>query len=122
VNFEVGAREEGLSRQSELDLPACPEVHFTAGLSNISFGLPARSFINRAFLSLALSAGLESAILDPLDRELRTALLAAELVQGRDDHCLNYMRAYRAGCSTDRAQRPVARKNRPTRLTRPYWL
>ena len=76
---------------------AYPEVHFTAGLSNISFGLPARSFINRAFLTLALAAGLDSAILDPLDQELKAALLAAELVLGRDRHCLNYTRAYRAG-------------------------
>ena len=72
-------------------------VHFTAGLSNISFGLPARSYVNRAFLTLALAAGLDSAILDPLDRELRAALLAAQLVLGQDRHCLNYTRAYRAG-------------------------
>ncbi|HLA29207.1 MAG TPA: dihydropteroate synthase [Syntrophales bacterium] len=76
---------------------AHPDVHFTAGLSNISFGLPARSFINRAFLTLAIAAGLDSAILDPLDQELKAALLAAELVLGRDRHCLNYTRAYRAG-------------------------
>jgi len=74
-----------------------PEVHFTAGLSNISFGLPARSYINRAFLTLALEAGLDCAILDPLDQELQATLLAAELVLGRDRHCLNYTRAYRAG-------------------------
>jgi 5-methyltetrahydrofolate--homocysteine methyltransferase len=76
---------------------AYPAVHFTAGLSNISFGLPARSYINRAFLTLALEAGLDSAILDPLDRELRATLLATELVLGRDRHCLNYTRAFRAG-------------------------
>jgi cobalamin-dependent methionine synthase I len=76
---------------------AYPDVHFTAGLSNISFGLPARSYINRAFLTLALAAGLDCAILDPLDQELKAALLAAELVLGRDQHCLNYTRAYRAG-------------------------
>jgi 5-methyltetrahydrofolate--homocysteine methyltransferase len=76
---------------------AYPEVRFTAGLSNISFGLPARSYINRAFLTLALEAGLDCAILDPLDQELRATLLAAELVLGRDRHCLNYTRAYRAG-------------------------
>jgi cobalamin-dependent methionine synthase I len=76
---------------------AFPEVHFIVGLSNISFGLPARSFINRAFLTMALKAGLDSAILDPLDQELKAALLAAELVLGRDRHCLNYTRAYRAG-------------------------
>jgi 5-methyltetrahydrofolate--homocysteine methyltransferase len=75
---------------------AYPEVHFTAGLSNISFGLPARSYINRAFLALALAAGLDSAILDPLDREMKAALVAAKLVLGEDRHCLNYIRAYRA--------------------------
>lgn len=74
-----------------------PQIHLTLGLSNVSFGLPARSYINRAFLTLALGAGLECAILDPLDREMQAALLAAELVLGQDRHCLNYTRAYRAG-------------------------
>jgi 5-methyltetrahydrofolate corrinoid/iron sulfur protein methyltransferase len=74
-----------------------PEVHLTMGLSNISFGLPARSFINRAFLTLVLQAGLDSAILDPLDRDLMAALLAAQLVLGRDRYCLDYTRAYRTG-------------------------
>ncbi len=74
-----------------------PQVHFTSGLSNVSFGLPVRSLINRAFLTLMLEAGLDTAILDPLDRELRKAMLAAEAVLGIDRHCLNYTRAYRAG-------------------------
>jgi 5-methyltetrahydrofolate--homocysteine methyltransferase len=74
-----------------------PEVHFTMGLSNISFGLPARKQINRAFLILAMQAGLDSAILDPLDRELRAAILTTELLLGHDRHCLNYVRASRAG-------------------------
>jgi cobalamin-dependent methionine synthase I len=74
-----------------------PDAHLTIGLSNISFGLPARSYINRAFLTLALAAGLDCAILDPLDREMKAALVAAELVLGHDRHCLNYTRAYRAG-------------------------
>lgn len=74
-----------------------PETHLIMGLSNISFGLPARSYINRVFLTLALAAGLDSVILDPLDRELRAMLIAAELVLGNDRHCLNYTRAYRDG-------------------------
>jgi 5-methyltetrahydrofolate--homocysteine methyltransferase len=78
-------------------LAAYPDVHLTMGLSNVSFGLPARSYINRAFLTLALQAGLDSAIIDPLDREMQAALRAAELVLGRDRHCLNYTRSYRAG-------------------------
>ena len=76
---------------------AFPEAHLIMGLSNISFGLPARSYINRAFLILALAAGLDSAILDPLDQELRAALVSARLILGHDRHCLNYTRAYRAG-------------------------
>ena len=74
-----------------------PQVHFTSGLSNASFGLPNRSLVNRAFLTLMLEAGLDTAILDPRDRELRKALLAAEAVLGIDRHCLGYTRAFRAG-------------------------
>jgi 5-methyltetrahydrofolate--homocysteine methyltransferase len=61
-----------------------PDVHISCGLSNVSFGLPVRSLINRAFLTVALEAGLDTAILDPLDRELRKTLLAAEVVLDRD--------------------------------------
>jgi cobalamin-dependent methionine synthase I len=74
-----------------------PDAHLTMGLSNISFGLPARSHINRAFLTLALAAGLDCAIFDPLDRGMKAALVAAKLVLGHDHHCLSYTRAYRAG-------------------------
>jgi cobalamin-dependent methionine synthase I len=74
-----------------------PNAHLTCGLSNISFGLPVRTIINQAFLTLALAAGLDTAIMDPMDRDLRKALLAADVVLGRDRHCLNYTRAYRSG-------------------------
>jgi len=74
-----------------------PKARLCAGLSNISFGLPARHLVNRVFLTLALAAGLDAAILDPFDRELRGEMLAAELVLGRDRHCLNYTRSYREG-------------------------
>jgi 5-methyltetrahydrofolate--homocysteine methyltransferase len=68
-----------------------PEAHLTIGLSNISFGLPGRSFVNRYFLSLAIQAGLDSAILDPLDREIQAAILTTDLILGRDKHCLNFI-------------------------------
>lgn len=74
-----------------------PEAHLTIGLSNISFGLPGRSFVNRYFLAMAMQAGLDSAILDPLDREIQATILATELVLGNDKHCLNYIRASRKG-------------------------
>jgi 5-methyltetrahydrofolate--homocysteine methyltransferase len=74
-----------------------PEVHFTMGLSNISFGLPARTQINRCFLILAMQAGLDSAILDPLDEDLQAAILTTELLLGKDKHCLNYIKAAKSG-------------------------
>jgi cobalamin-dependent methionine synthase I len=76
---------------------AFPDAHLTIGLSNISFGLPARSFINRYFLSLAIQAGLDTAILDPLDREIQAAILTTEMLLGRDPHCMNFIRASRKG-------------------------
>ena len=74
-----------------------PASHMACGLSNVSFGLPLRSLINRTFLALAIDAGLDAAIIDPNDRELQAAMYATELLLGRDKHCLAYTRAYRAG-------------------------
>ena len=74
-----------------------PEAHIGCGLSNVSFGLPLRALINRTFLVLALDAGMDTAIIDPNDRDLQAAIYAGELVLGRDKHCLRYTRAFRAG-------------------------
>lgn len=73
-----------------------PGVKLCLGLSNVSFGLPGRSYVNRVFLTLALGAGLDAAILDPLDPELQITLLAAKAVLGQDKkRCVNYIRSYR---------------------------
>ncbi len=74
-----------------------PQVHFTCGLSNISFGMPARALINRAFLTLMREAGLDSAIMDPMDRGLIETLFATEALLARDKMCMKYNRAFRAG-------------------------
>jgi 5-methyltetrahydrofolate--homocysteine methyltransferase len=74
-----------------------PKAHLTGGLSNVSFGLPARTLLNRAFLTLAIEAGLDSAIVDPTDRGLMETLFATEAVLGRDRHCARYNRAFRSG-------------------------
>lgn len=74
-----------------------PGIHTTCGLSNVSFGLPARKLINQAFLIMAIAAGLDSAILDPLDKKIMSFVYTAELLQGKDDFCLNYLTAYREG-------------------------
>jgi len=74
-----------------------PGVHAICGLSNVSFGLPERRLLNRAFLVAAMAAGLDAVILDPLDDKLMALLRAAEAVLGRDPYCSRYLRAYREG-------------------------
>lgn len=74
-----------------------PEVHITCGLSNISFGQPSRTIINQAFASLAIGAGMDSAIVDPMESGLRNAVYSAEMVMGMDPDCLNYNQAHRSG-------------------------
>jgi cobalamin-dependent methionine synthase I len=74
-----------------------PGVWTLCGLSNVSFGLPNRFLVNRTFLVLCIGAGLTGAILDPLDRKMMTSLLVAETLAGRDDYCMKYLKASRAG-------------------------
>ena len=72
-------------------------VHTICGLSNISFGLPARAVLNKSFLLLAMSMGLDSAILDPLDREMMAMIRAGEVLLGKDEYCLKYLTSFREG-------------------------
>jgi 5-methyltetrahydrofolate corrinoid/iron sulfur protein methyltransferase len=74
-----------------------PEAHITSGLSNISFGLPARKVINSAFMVLAMHAGMDSAIVDPLNRDLLGLIYATEALTECDEYCLGFIKAYRQG-------------------------
>jgi len=74
-----------------------PDIHITSGLSNISYGLPARKSLNQSFLILAMSAGMDSAIMNPLDRDMVAAVLSTEALLGKDRHCRNFTNAYREG-------------------------
>lgn len=74
-----------------------PKVHISCGLSNISFGLPARKLLNRSFLAAAMGAGLDAAILDPLDREIMSTVAACQALLGKDDHCKSYLKKIRSG-------------------------
>jgi cobalamin-dependent methionine synthase I len=85
-----------------------PGVHSSVGLSNVSFGLPARKLLNESFLLLLLSRGLDAAILDPCDRALMAGLVAGEALLGRDNHCLRYLRAFRDGRLEAPAAAPAA--------------
>jgi len=74
-----------------------PGIRAICGLSNFSFGLPHRSLLNRTFLVAMMSAGLDAAILDPVDDRLHAVIKAAEVVLGRDRNCARYVKAYRDG-------------------------
>jgi 5-methyltetrahydrofolate--homocysteine methyltransferase len=65
------------------------------GLSNVSYGLPQRSILNAAFLHMAIYAGLDAAIMDPLDQDLMKAVRVAEVLTGKDRHCRKYTRYFR---------------------------
>ena len=71
-------------------------VHTVCGLSNISYGLPERNFLNQTFIIMAITKGLDSAIIDPLDKRMMGVIRAAEALCGRDEYCKEYIRAYRA--------------------------
>ena len=84
-----------------------PEVHISGGMSNVSFGLPKRKLVNDVFLRLAIEAGADSGIVDPvqsdiqevldLDMDSKAAKFATEMLMGNDDFCMNYISAFRAG-------------------------
>lgn len=74
-----------------------PTIHVTGAVSNISFNLPYRKIVNLSFMILAMNAGLDSAIFDPLNRDLMGAMYATEALLGMDDYCMEYITAYREG-------------------------
>ena len=74
-----------------------PTVKFTSGLSNISFGMPYRKIVNQIFLALAMSVGMDSAIVDPTNRDVAATILATEALLDKDKYCRRYNKAYRAG-------------------------
>jgi 5-methyltetrahydrofolate--homocysteine methyltransferase len=71
-------------------------VHTMCGLSNISFGLPERKFLNQTFMVMAIAKGLDGAIVNPLDKRMMANIVAAETLAGKDSYCTNYLKAYRA--------------------------
>jgi len=82
-------------------------IHLTGGLSNVSFGMPCRKLINEVFINLAVEAGADSGIVDPVASNLNRVFLAGkqsapyqltqEMLLGRDPGCVNFLRAYREG-------------------------
>ena len=78
-----------------------PAARIIMGLSNISYGLPERKLVNRAFLLMAAYAGLDAVILDPLDARMMSIIKAADMLTGKDPLCKRYIRAHRKGSIVD---------------------
>lgn len=72
-----------------------PSIHITGAVSNISFNLPVRRILNQTFLVLAMSAGMDSAVMDPTNRDMMGMMYATEAMLGLDAYCLEYITAYR---------------------------
>lgn len=71
------------------------KVNTTCGASNVSFGLPNRSGINAAFLTMAMGAGMTSAITSPLHAEVMQAVRGGDVMLGHDPDCSMWIKAYR---------------------------
>jgi hypothetical protein len=86
------------------------------GASNVSFGLPNRNGINSAFLTMAISAGLTSAITNPLHSEVMQAVLGADVMMGNDPDCRQWISKYRK-LSADNATRGRGGRRRRRQAT-----
>lgn len=72
-----------------------PRIHITGAVSNISFNLPVRRLLNQAFVVLAMNAGMDSAVLDPTNRDMLGMIYATKALLGEDEYCMEYINAYR---------------------------
>jgi 5-methyltetrahydrofolate--homocysteine methyltransferase len=105
VDPEAGA--QFLEAISRIRATLGPRIHITGGLSNVSFGLPERRLINDVFIDLAVEAGADSGIVDPVgsdmarvfgrDRNSRPYTLAADMLTGADPYGMEFITAFRAG-------------------------
>jgi 5-methyltetrahydrofolate--homocysteine methyltransferase len=73
------------------------KLHIVGAISNISYGLPDRRYVNQSFAVLAQQAGMDCMILNPLDTELQSVLTASQMLLGLDGEpcCMGYVRSFR---------------------------
>ena len=91
------------------------KVNTTCGASNVSFGLPNRNGINSAFLTMAISAGMTSAITNPLHDEVMQAVLGADVMMGHDPDCTRWIKRYREPATGDNQGARAGRRRRRRR-------
>jgi 5-methyltetrahydrofolate--homocysteine methyltransferase len=93
------------------------KVNTTCGASNVSFGLPNRNGFNGAFISMAIQAGMTSAITNPLHAEVVAASLGADVMLGKDPDCTRWIKQFREpapeGSGRGTGRRGTGRRRRP---------
>ena len=90
-------------------------VRTVLGVSNVSFGLPARPVLNASFLTAALTCGLDLPIINPLEPRYRDAIAAFRIINGQDDGCLEYVRAMQNAISSEANAVSAVEKSCPSR-------
>ena len=85
-------------------------VNTTCGASNVSFGLPNRHLVTGTFLSMAMAAGMTSAIMSPLHADVKAAVMGADVLMGNDENCPAWISEYREASTAGRSR--SARQNR----------
>ena len=88
------------------------KVNTTCGASNVSFGLPNRNGINSAFITMAIGAGMTSAITNPLHADVVQAVLGADVMMGHDPDCARWIRKYRQPTNGQSARPRGGRRRR----------
>jgi 5-methyltetrahydrofolate--homocysteine methyltransferase len=92
------------------------KVNTCCGASNVSFGLPQRAALNAHFVSMAIAAGLTSAITNPLEQEIKQGIMVADVMMGNDENCSNWIMTHREpaddGDGNGRADRRERRRRR----------
>lgn len=91
------------------------KVNTTCGASNVSFGLPNRNGINAAFLTMAMGAGMTSAITSPLHVEVMQAVMGADVMMGHDPNCANWIKRFRESNAGDATPAGGGRQRRRRR-------
>lgn len=91
------------------------KVNTTCGASNISFGLPARNGLNAAFLTMAMGAGMTSAITSPLHEETIAATMGGDVMMGHDKDCARWIRRFRPAAVEGAANGSSRREGRRRR-------
>lgn len=95
VNVAQNQMQDILEAIREFKILSEPSPKTIIGLSNVSQGAKLRGLINRTFLTMAVASGLDSAILNPEDKELMDTLITAELILNKNIYCDSYLEAYR---------------------------